>query len=92
MVSSADNWWTPFSKCTIFDAVGGKGWVYGDLVHNKRVDLTDRVMVGGYEVVPESVGICIGLKDKKTNEIYDGDILYVEFEDKSGGYYLYALS
>lgn len=28
-----------------FDAVGNKKWVYGDLVHNKRVDLTDRVMV-----------------------------------------------
>lgn len=58
-----------------FDSIGNKGWVYGDLVHNKRVDLTDRVMVGGYEVVPESVGMCTGLKDEKNEEVYEGDIL-----------------
>lgn len=71
-----------------FDAVGDKGWVYGDLVHNKRMDLTDRVMVGGYEVVPESVGPFTGLVDKKGNKIFEGDILYSEFLDKSGGYSL----
>ena len=58
-----------------FDAVGNKKWVYGDLVHNKRVDLTDRVMVGGYEVVQESVGLWTGLKDKVGCPIYDGDIV-----------------
>ena len=61
-----------------FDATGQKGWVYGDLVHNKKVTKTgleDRVMVGGYEVVPESVGLCSGLKDLAGNDIYLGDIV-----------------
>lgn len=61
-----------------FDAMGRKGWVYGDLVHNKKVTdtgLEDRVMVGGYEVVPESVGICTGLKSADDRIIYEGDIV-----------------
>lgn len=74
-----------------WDAVGQKGWVYGDLIHNQKVTetgLEPRVMVGGYEVVPESVGISIGIKDKESNSIYDGDIVYVKFVDGSHGNYL----
>lgn len=65
-----------------WDATGQKGWVYGDLTHSKRIlqeepYLEDRVMVGGYEVVPESVGLWTTIKN-----IYEGDI--VESTDGDG--------
>ena len=68
-----------------FDAVGSKGWVYGDLVHNIKITKekdVPRVMVGGYEVVPESVGLCTGIKDKDGKMIYGGDIVSVSYEGK----------
>ena len=69
-----------------WDATGQKGWVYGDLVHNKKITvdgLIPRVMVGGYEVVPESVGIAIGMTDKEGTEVYEGDIIHIFFYDGS---------
>ena len=68
-------------------------WIYGDLVHDN---------MGGFYVYPmdcnglfrdnrvaaETVGQYTCLLDKKDQEIYKGDILFVEFADKSGGYYL----
>jgi len=88
-----------------WDATGQKGWVYGDLTHNKKIlkeepFLDDRIMVGGYEVVPESVSLCTGVKDEKGAMTYGGDIVDVSYEgkhlfnativwlDKYGGFYL----
>ena len=74
-VESVSDWY----KFRGWDATGQKGWVYGDLVHNKRIlkdepFLENRVMVGGYEVVPESVGICTGKTDCHEHLLYEGDI------------------
>lgn len=72
-----------------FDAVGSNGWVYGDLVHNKKVTKTgleDRVMVGGYEVYPDSVGLMLCEKDGQM--LYDGDIIKVDI----GGGMLFRLT
>lgn len=88
-----------------YDATGQKGWVYGDLVHSKKIlkdepFLEDRVMVGGYEVVPESVSLCTGILDKKGSMIYGGDIVSVSYDgkhlfdatiiwiDRFGGFYM----
>lgn len=60
------------------DATGRKGWVYGDLVHNQRVTKTGlepRVMVGGYEVIPETVGQFTGLLDNHGKKVFEGDIV-----------------
>ena len=68
-----------------WDATGQKGWVYGDLVHNQKVTKTGlepRVMVGGYEVVPESVGMDSNLKDRKHKDIFEGDILAIYYNGK----------
>lgn len=59
-----------------WDVVGNK-WVYGDLVHNQKVTrkgLEPRVMVGGYEVHPDSVGLKLE-SPAWGIEVYEGDII-----------------
>ena len=69
-------------------------WVYGDLTHTKGLDSSKpgftypRTMVAGYEVDDDSVGQFTGMKDRKGVEVYIGDIVYVEYDDKSNAYCL----
>lgn len=68
-----------------WDATGQKGWVFGDLVHNQKVTKTGlepRTMVGGYEVVPDSVCLCTGIKAVDGTMIYEGDIISIDYEGK----------
>lgn len=81
-----------------WDATGQKGWVYGDLVHNQKVTkegLEPRTMVGGYEVVPDSVGLFTGLQDMKGRFVHDGDIMclgginfFVRYSEVDAGFRL----
>lgn len=77
-------------KCSHCDA-----WAYGNLVDYGEDEMPE---IHGFDpfvegddrwrevsVDRDTVGQFIGLQDKKGKDIYDGDIIVVEFADKSGG-------
>lgn len=80
-------------KCSHCDA-----WAYGNLVDYGEEELPeihgfDPYMEGDERwreitVDRDTVGQYTGLHDRKDREIYEDDILFVEFADKSGGCYL----
>ena len=78
--------------------IDGKGWVYGDLIHQGDRTLihksTDEWKMFGIEeeseiVIPKTVGQFTGIKDKNGEDVYGGDVVIWPHINSEGKHEIY---